>query len=128
MRRFVVLVVTLLVAGCAGLSSSDDNDADDFHVPMVCEPKHDQLPCASGVAQGVEYRFNLLTHCGVEWAYFDGRYWVPTTTVKTPSHWAAIEAGTLVLERPDLAVFAADEGVGARFAPASASYRPPSCE
>jgi hypothetical protein len=127
MRRFLFLV-TLLLAGCTALSSSNDNDEDDFHVPMVCEPKHDQLPCASGVEQGVDYRFNLLTHCGIEWAYFDGRYWVPTTTVKTPTRWAAIEAGTMVLERPDLALFEADEGGGARFAPASASYRPPGCE
>jgi hypothetical protein len=127
MRRFLFLA-TLLLAGCTALSSSNDNDEDDFHVPMVCEPKHDQLPCAFGVEHGVEYRFNLLTHCGIEWAYFDGRYWVPATRVKTPSHWASIEAGTMVLERPGLAVFEADEGGGARFVPASASYRPPGCE
>jgi len=128
MTWFLFLVVALVMAGCTALSSSDEKGEDDFHVPMVCEPKHNQLPCAPGVEQGVEYRFNLLAHCGIEWAYFDGRYWVPTTAVKTPSHWASIQAGTMVLERPNIAVFEADEGGVARFVPASASYRPPNCE
>jgi len=45
-----------------------------------------------------------------------------------PSHWAGIEAGTIVLEQPGVAIFEADEGGGARFVPAPRSYRPPDCE
>ena len=71
---------------------------------MVCSPEHTQLPCTGGVEEGVAYRFNLLTHCGIEWAYFNGRYWVPNPKVDTPSDWAGIEAGTMVLERRGVAV------------------------
>jgi hypothetical protein len=66
--------------------------------------------------------------CGIEWAYFDGRYWVPMPMLDAPKHWAGIEAGTIVLEQPGVALFEADEGGGARFVPAPRSYRPPDCE
>jgi hypothetical protein len=126
MRRVLVVLVALVLAGCSALRSPGVEDGDDFRVPLVCLPKHTQAPCSRGVEQGVGYRFNLQTHCGVEWAYFDGRYWVPTR-VETSSHWANITAGTMVLERPGIAVFEAAAGGGARFAPASASYRPAPC-
>ena len=127
MGRLSLLVVALVLAGCTALSSTGEDDAADFGVPLVCLPKHTQLPCARGVERGVGYRFNLQTHCGIEWAYFDGGYWVPEAKVKTPSHWGNITAGTMVLERPDIAVFEAAKGGAARFVPASHSYRPPSC-
>jgi hypothetical protein len=114
--------VALLLAGCSALPSTGED-----RVPMVCGPEHKQLPCTSGVEEGVPYRFNLLTHCGIEWAYFGGRYWVPKPKADTPSDWANIEAGTMVLERPGVARFEADKGGGARFVPAPRSYRPPTC-
>jgi hypothetical protein len=114
------------MAGCASFFAATD-DEDDLRVPLVCEPEHRQVPCAAGAEVGVSYGFNLLTHCGVEWAYFDGHYWVPKPRVDPSSHWAAIEAGTIVLESPDVAVFEADEGGGARFAPAPPSFRPEPC-
>ena len=94
---------------------------------MVCGPEHKQLPCTRGVEEGFPYRVNLLTHCGIEWAYFGGRFWVPSPKADTPSDWANIEAGTMVLERPGVALFEADKGGGARFVPAPRSYRPPAC-
>ena len=127
MKRLPVLLVALVLAGCSAIPFAAEDDADDFRVPMVCLPKHSEVPCARGVEQGVGYRFNLQTHCGIEWAYFDGRYWVPMPMIDAPSHWAAITAGTMVMERSGIAVFEADEGGGARFAPAPNSYRPPSC-
>lgn len=127
MRRLPVLLLTLVLAGCSAIPFTGEDDADDFRVPMVCLPKHTDVPCARGVEQGVGYRFNLQTHCGIEWAYFNGRYWVPKPKVDKPSDWAGIEAGTMVLERSGIAVFEADEGGGARFVPAPTSYRPPSC-
>jgi hypothetical protein len=133
MRRLSVLLLVLVLAGCSALPSTGEDDADDVRVPLVCLPKHThlpkhtQLPCGGGVELGVGYRFNLQTHCGIEWAYFDGRYWVPKAKVRTPNHWANITAGTMILERPDIAVFGDSEGGGARFVPASASYRPPPC-
>ena len=127
MKRLSAFLVALVLAGCAAIPFTDENDTDDFRVPLVCLPKHTQLPCTRGVERGVGYRFNLQTHCGIEWAHFNGRYWVPNPMIDTPSHWAAITAGTMVLERPGIAVFEADEGGGARFVPASASYKPPGC-
>lgn len=41
---------------------------------------------------------------------------------------AGIEAGTIVLGQPGVAVFEADEGGGVRFVPAQRSYRPPDWE
>lgn len=127
MRRLSVLLLVLVLAGCSALPSTGEDDADDVRVPLVCLPKHTQLPCGGGVELSVGYRFNLQTHCGIEWAYFDGRYWRPKAKVRTPNHWASITAGTMILERPDIAVFGDFEGGGARFVPASASYRPPPC-
>jgi hypothetical protein len=120
----LALALSTLTA-CASLSSG--NEEDDFRVPRVCEPQIEQLPCGAGVAQGVTYRFELLTHCGIEWAYFDGRYWVPRPKVDVPSHWANIEPGTMVLERRGEAIFEADKGGGARFVPAASSFRPSAC-
>jgi hypothetical protein len=100
MRRLSVLLLALVSAGCSALPFLDEENADDFRVPLVCLPKHTQLPCSRRVEQGVGYRFNLQTHWGIEWAYFDGRYWVPKAKVKTPSQWANITAGTMVLEPP----------------------------
>jgi hypothetical protein len=126
MKQLSVLLLVLVSAGCSAPFSGEDS-ADDFRVPLVCGPEHKKPPCARGIEEGVGYRFNLLTHCGVEWAYFGGRYWVPKPKVTTPSHWASIEAGTMLLEQPSVAVFEADEGGGARFVPAPRSYRPPAC-
>jgi hypothetical protein len=127
MKRVSLLLLVLVSAGCSALPFAGEDDADDFHVPLVCGPEHERLPCTSGVEEGVGYRFNLLTHCGIEWAYFGGRYWVPRPRVDAPSHWANIEEGMMLLEQPGIAVFEADEGGSARFVPAPSSYRPPPC-
>jgi hypothetical protein len=121
-RRALVLAV-LVLAGCSGAADEEG----DFDVPLVCAPEVKRLPCAAGVEAGREYRFNLLTHCGIEWAYLDGRYWVPRPQVDPPSDWAAIEGGTIVLRGREEAVFTADEGGGARFEPAPPGYRPETC-
>jgi hypothetical protein len=120
MNRLAVALLVLLAAGCSGSS-------DDFDVPLVCGPEHATSPCVSGVERGVDYPFNLLTHCGIAWAYFDGRYWVPKPKADPPSHWASIEGGAMTLEQVDVAVYEADGGGGARFVPAPRSYRPPPC-
>ena len=123
MKFVALLVVAFALTGCSDLTSIGDDE----RVPLVCTPDDRQVPCARGVEPGVKYTFNLLTHCGVEWAYFDGRYWVPRPAVKAPSHWAAITEGEMVLRRGDVAVFEAADGGGARFVPAPRSYRPETC-
>jgi hypothetical protein len=69
-----------------------------------------------------------LTHCGIEWAYFNGHYWLAKPKVDTPSDWEGVEAGTMVLERRDVAAFEATKGGTVRFVSAAASYHPPNCE
>jgi hypothetical protein len=127
MKQIAALLLVLVSAGCSALPFSGEDNADDFRVPLVCAPEYKKLPCTGGVEQDVGYRFNLLTHCGIEWAYFGGRYWVPRPKVETPSHWANIEAGTMLLDQPSVAVFEANAGGVARFVPAPRSYRPPPC-
>ena len=122
-----VVALLLLPSGCGGLPFLGGDDVDDDEIPFICGPEHKRLPCAAGVEQGVEYRFNLLTHCGIELAYLDGRYWVPERRVDPLSNWAAIEGGTIVLAEPGLAVFEADDGGGAHFVPALQSFRPRPC-
>jgi hypothetical protein len=87
MKRLSILLLALILAGCSMFSPTGVEDVDDFRVPLVCSPEHTQLPCTGGVEEGVAYRFNLLTHCGIEWAYFNGHYWVPKPMVDAPSDW-----------------------------------------
>jgi hypothetical protein len=117
-------LAAIFLAGCVSFLPPDDEDDD--RVPFICAPKETQVPC-SEAEQGVSYSFNLLTHCGIEWAYLDGRYWVPRPRVDPPSDWAAIEPGTMVLESRDVAVFEAEKGGGARFVPAGPGFRPETC-
>jgi hypothetical protein len=67
-----------------------------------------------------------MTHCGIEWAYFDGRYWVPRVQVKTPPDWAAITNGAMTLLSEQRAVFER-ESHSIVFVPAPESYQPPTC-
>jgi hypothetical protein len=77
---------------------------------------------------GHPYRFSLLTHCGIEWAYFNGRYWMPMPMLDAPRDWEGIETGTMVLKRRGVAVFEAAKGRTVRFVTAPTSYHPPDCE
>ena len=126
MKLLPLAFAAIVMAGCASFFSATE-DEDDFRVPFICSPEAKRLPCTSAAAPGVSYRFNLQTHCGIEWAYFDGRYWVPRTEVDPPSHWAGIEAGTIVLESEHVAVFEADEGGAASLGAAPAGFRPEPC-
>jgi hypothetical protein len=86
MKRLLVLLVAFLLAGCSAFSSTGGADADN-RAPLVCSPERTQLPRTGGVEVGRGYRFDLLTHCGIEWAYFNGRYWLPRPNVDKPSDW-----------------------------------------
>ena len=127
MKRLSVLLVAFALAGCSALSSTADDDADS-RAPLLCSPKHNQLPCSGGVEVGHPYRFSLLTHCGIEWAYFNGRYWMPMPMLDAPRDWEGIETGTMVLKRRGVAVFEAAKGGTVRFVTAPTSYHPPDCE
>jgi hypothetical protein len=74
---------------------------------------------------GVDYRFELPTHCGVEYAFFSGRWWTATpklyengAEVDPPPGWDnPTEPGTMRLVSRNEALFVGDSGNIARFMP-----------
>lgn len=134
MRLFTLALAVLALSGCSLWSLAEDEET--VALPgagRICGPDLQQLPCGSGVVQGAPYTFQLLTHCGIEYAYFDGRYWAADPPLSDgsgnpPAGWNnPIARGTMALEGDDAAVFRADSGQEARFRPASESFRPPGC-
>ncbi len=129
----VVCAVVLLAPGCSLLSFFDDEPAVESGVNGLCYSELKRLPCRAGVEQGIPYRFTLLTHCGVEYAYFDGRYWVVDPPNEDPANPPAgwgnpVDQGTMVLLSDDEAVYRNAAGGEARFRPASSEFRPPGCK
>jgi hypothetical protein len=45
---------------------------------------------------GVPYPFDLLTHCGIRWARFDGRNWAPAEPLPEPRPTADPKTGVTV--------------------------------
>ena len=121
-RALALLIVAAALSGCLPFID-DEGGPTEVH---VCEPSDRGVPCARGVQAGRPYEFDLLTHCGIEWAYFDGRYWVSTAPVDVPSHWSGVERGRMTLVARNQAVFQG-RGADAQFRPAPSSYRPPPC-
>ncbi len=74
---------------------------------------------------GIDYRHDLPTHCGVEYAFFSGRWWTATpklyenkAKVNPPPGWDnPKEMGTMRLVSRDEALFVGDSGKTARFVP-----------
>lgn len=124
----VLLLAALFVFAGIGLTSAGVSDEEVAEpLPLVCEPGIPEPPCSDGVEPGVPYAVTLQTHCELEWAYFDGRYWVPSAKVSEPGGEAYFADGVMTLASPDEAVFVADSGAEVRFRPAPEDYRPPPC-
>ncbi len=120
MRRAVAVVAALGLSGCAWWPDAPPG------VDQVCGPEVNAVPCAVGAQEGVEYRYSLFVHCGIEAAYLDGRYWVPVKKAVPPPDWGNAERGVITLVGSDEAVFVG-RGLEVRFEPARAGYRPPPC-
>ncbi len=90
----------------------------------ICSPTHEGEPCASARV-GVAYRAAIWSHCGVEWSYFGGRFWV----VDPPQPEGSNELHGLMtlLERDERLIFDVDDGRRYAFEPAPDSYAPPPC-
>lgn len=116
-RRAGALVGALsaLAAGCTEESST---------LPAICEPKHHGAPCAMA-EPGVEYPVALLSHCGVSWAYFAGRYWVIDSP--QPEGNNEIHGVMSLVGDYELAAFRGDDGRRFSFKPAPSSFKPPPC-
>jgi hypothetical protein len=119
-RRIAIAVTALTLAGCSHASDVRQG------LDRVCGPDVDAVPRGQGVEEGVQYRFELLTHCGVEWAYLDGRYWVAAPKIDPPSDWSPVESGIITLVSGE-ARFEGDSGGEASFRPARDGYQPPPC-
>ncbi len=90
-------------------------------------------PAQDGDAKtGQPYEYRLYTHCGIEFAQFNGRYWrTEQLTDKgggnPPRGWDNPEQrGTMTLQRDDEAVFHDDRGHEVIFRPTN--ERPPGCD
>lgn len=116
--------IAALIAGSIG--GCADGEDSRLGTDRVCEPGIEELPCGEGVETDVPYRYRLVAHCGIEWAYLDGGYWVPARQTQVPSNWAPIQRGTIALVDTAEAEFESD-GNAVRFVPAPSSYRPPPC-
>lgn len=126
----LLVLAALFILGGLGLTSVEESgevDVTGGPLPLVCDPGIPELPCTEGVETGVPYAVTLLTHCQLEWAYFDGRYWVPPAPVSEPGGEANFAGGVMTLVSPDEAVFVADTGPEVRFRPAPDDYRPRPC-
>jgi hypothetical protein len=118
------LALPLALAVLAGCSYFYDQEG---AVKRVCGPDVEQAPCGPGVEIGHTYSFDLLAHCGIEWAYFNSHYWVPRKKVAVPSAWNPIERGTMTLTEPDVAHFEGASPGKVDFVPAPVGYKPTPC-
>jgi hypothetical protein len=124
----VLVLAALFILTGLGLTTAEESGEEIADPqPLLCEPGIPELPCAEGVQPGAPYAMTLLTHCELEWAYFDGRYWVPSATVSEPGGEASFTDGLMTLVSADEALFVADSGAEVRFRPAPEDYRPPPC-
>jgi hypothetical protein len=133
-RVALAAAAALLTSGCTVSSFLGPEEPEPRPgVGRLCFAETERLPCGPGVAEGIPYRFVLLTHCGIESAYFDGRHWVAEPRLSDgsgnpPPGWDnPLARGTMTLVRGDGAEFAADTGHQARFAPAQPSQEPTGC-
>jgi hypothetical protein len=88
-----------------------------------CSPQVQELPCADGAEVSEPYAFSLYTHCGVRWAYFDGRYWEAAPPLdddsgNPPRSWGnPYDNGTMELVSESLARYTNGVGQTAEFKP-----------
>ena len=88
-----------------------------------CSPQVQELPCADGVEINESHAYSLYTHCGVRWAYFDGRYWEANPPLdddngNPPPNWGnPYDNGTMALVSEDLARYTIGVGQTAEFKP-----------
>jgi len=88
---------------------------------MHCSPARLDLPCGNGAAIGSAYAYRMYTHCGVEWTYFDGRWWKAKPPLSDgsgnpPRGWGnPYDDGWMMLASENHAHFSSASGFGADF-------------
>jgi hypothetical protein len=97
----------------------------------TCFPDVEAEPCTAGVPVGSHWTFEIYTHCGVEWIYLDGRFWLtePLGELNAPPGWGnPIDEGVVTLEASDRALYLSQGGDEVAFEPAPADFEPPLCQ
>lgn len=105
-RSAIFGVITVALAVTVGCSAQGSNPASD---PVdASEPVNSSEP----VHEAVDYQ--LLTHCGIRWAQFEGQWWRTPfrgnrATHSAPAGWDdPFQVGTMRLITDDVAVFTSD--------------------
>ena len=86
-----------------------------------CSPRVAELPCTAGVEPGQPYRYTLYTHCGIRWAYFDGRWWEADPPLddgsgNPPNGWGnPLDEGVIGLANENTARFTSQAELTAQF-------------
>jgi hypothetical protein len=97
----------------------------------TCFPDVDAEPCTAGIPVGSHWTFEIYTHCGVEWIYLDGRFWLtePLGEFNAPPGWGnPLDEGVVTLEAADEALYLSQGGDQVSFEPAPADFEPPLCQ
>ena len=74
-----IVAMTLVLGGCTSSSSSPD-------ISLGTKTMYDRKSTIRTAEIGTPYRFELLTHCGVELLWFDGRTWKIDTPLSQDMH------------------------------------------
>jgi hypothetical protein len=91
--------------------------------PVRCTPGALSPPCGPGAVIGTFYPYELYTHCGIIWAYFDGRWWQADPVLSEghsnpPRGWGnPQDSGHMALLKNDHARFRSANGFLADFKP-----------
>ena len=106
----------------------------DFGNAPLCGPSAAEPPCGKGAILGRSYPYELLTHCGVNHAYFDGRLWVVVGgplddgSGNPPRDWGnPTQRGLMRLLSSERADFRVPNELSIVFVPAPPSFRPQPC-
>jgi hypothetical protein len=122
----LLLLAALLGFFLGGLGVGGSSETETVtEASVLCEPVSNVEPCTSAEV-GDWYPVVLQGHCEIEWAYFDGRYWVPASGRPAPSGGMDVVPGVMRMQAEDDAEFQHDAGE-VIFVPAPADYEPPPC-
>ena len=127
-HRIAVLAAACAVVAVAGVAGAIPRFGL-VKVPAAGSGQLADAPKERGMQVGKKYRFTLYTHCGIEFARFDGRWWHTAPLIdrgNPPRGWGnPSQRGKLMLLDEDRAEFRGDNGKKLTFTPAN--EQPPMC-
>jgi hypothetical protein len=121
----LLLLALLGWLGLGGIGVGGSSETMTESAGVLCEPVSNVEPCTSAEV-GIGYPVVVQGHCEIEWAYFDGRYWVPASGRPAPSGGMDVVPGMMLMNAEDEVSFQGDSGEVV-FVPAAAGYAPPPC-